>query len=544
MAGVTAGDPVSAASAEITGAVVGSTLTTVLVFVPLAFIVGVYGQFFAALSWSLSLAVLVSMVVSLTVVPVMTAKFLGNRPMPDSGPIYYFFERGYELLLRFALRWPWAAILLSFAAVGRGVLLVTAIPNIFATKTAGEGQPAPLVRGLETGLMPSMDEGAFVLDYWTPTGTPLKRTEQYARVLEQILSEHPDVEVYVRRSGAGLGMFANKTSKGDIQVALRPAENDPFTLLTKAVRPPLDEIQDELKRDGKEAIRNKHRRRPLTKVMDEIEDEIKERFAAHQLQFELIQIMEDELNDLSGANRPVEVKLFGPDYKVLRQLAEEISGTLETNGKGKGIKEVSSHVYAGNPDLLIHVDGVRAQQFGLTAEEVERQLRVIYLGHVATQVRESALRITDVRVRYPDSIRFGPNGRFMPNLLRNQWILVPTSTAPAGVSDNSLVELLSGPARAVPVATVTPVRTPDEQHRENQQPGVFISADLDYTEAGLGTVVQNLKLWMKEIALPPEYRWELGGHYPVPVGTSRGSRQGWSSESVETAFDRPKAAQV
>src|SRR5262249_48296534 len=78
-------DPVDAASSEVTGAVIGSTFTTVLVFVPLAFIVGVYGQFFAALSWSLSIAVLVSMVISLTVVPVFAAKFLAGRPMPGPG---------------------------------------------------------------------------------------------------------------------------------------------------------------------------------------------------------------------------------------------------------------------------------------------------------------------------------------------------------------------------------------------------------------------------------------------------------------------------
>src|SRR5207244_3837970 len=92
-------DPVDAASSEITGAVVGSTLTTVLVFVPLAFIVGVYGQFFASLSWSLSIAVLVSMVISLTLIPVFAAKFLAGRPMPPPGPIYRFFASLYERML-------------------------------------------------------------------------------------------------------------------------------------------------------------------------------------------------------------------------------------------------------------------------------------------------------------------------------------------------------------------------------------------------------------------------------------------------------------
>src|SRR5581483_8274617 len=99
-------DPVDAASSEITGAVIGSTLTTVLVFVPLAFIVGVYGQFFAALSWSLSIAVLVSMVISLTLVPVFAAKFLAGRPMPEPGPIYRFLANIYERTLGIALHFP------------------------------------------------------------------------------------------------------------------------------------------------------------------------------------------------------------------------------------------------------------------------------------------------------------------------------------------------------------------------------------------------------------------------------------------------------
>src|SRR4029077_14153146 len=103
--------------------------TTVLVFLPLAFIVGVYGQFFAALSWSLSIAVLLSMVISLTLVPVFAAKFLAGRPMPGPGPIYRFFERVYELGLAVALYFPWTTLILSLAAVGVGVLLFTGLPD-------------------------------------------------------------------------------------------------------------------------------------------------------------------------------------------------------------------------------------------------------------------------------------------------------------------------------------------------------------------------------------------------------------------------------
>src|SRR5206468_3657790 len=143
---------------------------------------------------------------------------------------------------------------------------------------------------------------------------------------EKILLENPDVEAYVRRTGAELGLFATQTSRGDFQVVLRPAAEDPVSLLWKPVRPAFDQVEKELKeqglkldKQGKEFIRAKYRRRPLTKVMEEIEDKVKDSFGEHQLKIELVQIMADELSDLSGANKPVEVKLMGPDHRELRR---------------------------------------------------------------------------------------------------------------------------------------------------------------------------------------------------------------------------------
>src|SRR5262249_12503294 len=159
--------------------------------------------------------------------------------------------------------------------------------------------------------------------------------ERKAREVEKILSKNPDVQTYVRRTGAENGLFATQTSRGDIQVVLRPAENDPVSLLRKPVRPPLEELEKQLKAEGKtvegekEAIRARSRRRPLRKVMEEVEDEVKDAFAEHQLKIEVIQIMEDELNDLSGANKPVEVKLYGPDHRQLRAIASDVAEVLE-----------------------------------------------------------------------------------------------------------------------------------------------------------------------------------------------------------------------
>jgi multidrug efflux pump subunit AcrB len=516
-------DPVGEASAEITGAVIGSTLTTVLVFVPLAFITGVYGQFFASLSRALAVAVLVSMLISLTVIPVLASHFLGRRPLPGPGPLYRGLAYLYERALTLVLRFPRVTVMASLAAIGVGALLFTGIPD-------WRGGQEPLVKGVQTGLMPAMDEGAFVLDYWAPAGTPLAQTEDIARKLEHILSENPDVDAYVRRTGSENGLFATRTNRGDVQVVLRPAEEGVFGLFRKPLRPTISAIEDELKElgkqramtkyglgateeqiweEGKAAIRARYRRRSADEVRAEIEDEINEHFGKHQLKFEVIPILTDELNDLSGANRPVEVKLFGPQGAELRDLGEKVAEMLEQKGKGRGINEVNSNVTAGNPDLEVKVDGVRAAGIGLTAQEVERQLRAIYLGQVATQVRESAARITNVRIRYPDWARFGST-LFSPGSLLDQPLLLPEGKA-AGRS-----YLPDALARWVPVsavANVKLVRTPEEQWRENQQPVQIVTAELNEKEAGLNSVVADIRAWMARLDLPAGYRWELGGHY-------------------------------
>src|SRR5262249_34899067 len=154
--GETGDAAVERASKEISGAVIGSTLTTILVFLPLAFVRGVVGQFFQSLSLALTVALLVSMVVSLTIIPVLAARFLSRRSMPTTGPIYNLLADRYEGMLRAGLKFPRVVIALSLLAV---------VPGWW------------LFNHLETGFMPNMDEGAFVLDYQMPVGTSLSQTD-------------------------------------------------------------------------------------------------------------------------------------------------------------------------------------------------------------------------------------------------------------------------------------------------------------------------------------------------------------------------------
>ena len=202
LAGGETGDAaIERASREISGAVIGSTLTTILVFVPLAFVQGVVGQFFQSLSMALAIALLVSMVVSLTLIPVLSARYLARRPMPSTGPVYDLLARSYEGALRLLLRFPRTAVLLSLLAVVPGWLLYAHI---------------------ETGFMPEMDEGAFVLDYEMPVGTSLPETDRVLRRVEAVLLDTSDVAGYIRRTGAELGFFATEAFTGDILVSLKP----------------------------------------------------------------------------------------------------------------------------------------------------------------------------------------------------------------------------------------------------------------------------------------------------------------------------------
>src|SRR5437763_1714765 len=133
---------------------------------------------------------------------------------------------------------------------------------------------------------------------------------------------------------------------------------------------------------------------------------------------------------------------------------------------------------------MIRLDGVYADKLGMKPDAVARQLKAIFQGQIATQLPESSLRLTDVRVRYPDTIRFGADatdakkGYFDLDRVRNQWILLPeTKLAPTPANGSSL-GVLAGPARAVPLyglGDIRAIRTPDEQHRENQQPAIFVT---------------------------------------------------------------------
>jgi len=337
------GDSVVHAVQQLMAPLVSSTLTTVVVFAPLGLLSGVPGQFFRALSMSLSVAVLISLGLSISVVPLM-ARWATRHHRPV-GEWHGRFELAYERLLKRMVASPLLSVVVA-------VLLAALTVGMFYT--------------VGTGFFPAADEGGFVLDYLTPEGSALSETDRQVRQIEKILSETPEIASYSRRTGSELGLFATAQNTGDILVRLKPRSQ---------------------------------RSRSSEEVIEEVRDKVHE--AVPLVDVEFVQLLQDMLGDLEGNPEPIEVKIFGNDPVRLAELADPVEEMLN---KVQGVVDVVG-VQKGNPEVTWTIDPVAAGRYGLNVEQVSDQLAGNWLGEVATDLRLADRRVP-VRVRLPDSYRF------------------------------------------------------------------------------------------------------------------------------------------
>jgi CzcA family heavy metal efflux pump len=419
-------------------ALIGTTATTVIVFLPLAWLEGLVGRFFVALATTLSAAVLLSLAMALTVVPLAAVAWMRPRP---SGPALRepWYVRGYGRALTGLLRRPLLGV-----AVGLVLLVVGGLS----------------ARAIGTGFLPEMDEGAFVVDYFLPAGTSLTDTDAVARKLEAVLRALPEVAIYSRRTGAELGpAAATEVNRGDIMVRLKPrAERSASAEEVIAV-----------------ARARAAREVPEARV-------------------EFVQVLQDVLNDLSGTPRPLELKLFGADYGVLRAKAQEVARRVEGI---TGLVDLYAGFEGDAPELRLRLDPGGAARLGLTATDVATNLDVGLHGTVAAVIRR-ADRPLGVRVRYADAVRF--DGKELERL--------PILPA-AGEATTSLAA----------VAHLERATSPSVLLRENLRPTVIVTAD----RAGrdIGSIAADVRARLRKLALPEGYTSELGGQYRAQQETFR-----------------------
>jgi CzcA family heavy metal efflux pump len=425
-----AGEPVAVAAErgtqELIAAVTGSTLTTVVVFVPLGLLQGVVGQFFSALSLTLAAAVLLSLVYALLFIPNASARFLRDRQ--ERSTHLDWLSARYQSGLRRALARPLLVILITVLFAGVGVVFFL---------------------NLETGFLPEMDEGGFVLDYWTPPGTSLPETDRMVKRIEATLNGTPEVAGFARRTGAELGLFATAQNTGDIVVRLKPRSQ---------------------------------RTRSSEEVIEDLRATFERELAGTTVEF--VQLLQDMLGDLEGNPEPIEVKIFGDDLPTLARLAEQVAERMK---KIDGVVDVVAP-QRGNPELDLHIDPTRAAKAGFTVDQVSSQLATGMLGNVATAFRRGD-RLVDVRVRFPDRYRFDYD-----------WVrefpLTNASGAIVPLSATSLISMAEGE---------------EELHREDLKQMVPVTARLE--GRGLSSAVGDLRAMMAANPLPLGYSWQVGGLY-------------------------------
>jgi multidrug efflux pump subunit AcrB len=416
-------------------ALVGTTLTTVVVFLPLAWLEGVVGRFFSALAVTLTTAVLISLVFALTVVPLAAARWI--RPHTGSQRSARYAD-AYERAVQPFLRRPWIGLPIALGLIALGMVAAFKAPS---------------------GFLPTMDEGAFVLDYFLPAGTSLSETDTVARKIETILSSTREVQTYSRRTGAELGpAAATQVNRGDIMVRLKPRAQ---------------------------------RHRSADEVIAEVRAKVAKQVPEARTEF--IQVLQDVLNDLAGTPRPIEIKIFGDDYETLRAKAQEVAGRIRDV---PGLVDLYPGFEGRAPELRFRIDGTAATRAGMSAADVASDLDDALHGVVSSILRRPD-RPIGVRVRYPDSVRFDPD----------RLGQLPMLVGSGGVT------------RISAVATPTQSSSETLLLRESLRPVVILTAD--HENRDLGSVVRDVQARLRGLALPEGYRIEFGGQYEGQQKTLR-----------------------
>jgi len=453
---------VRSALREITLPLIGSTITPVVVFIPLIVINGVYGVFFRALAITMSVSLVTSLALAMTWTPNLSQYFIRRKKEKTDSPesdspsseaqsakvsdettkilaaeekhLSGFFLRVvnfHEQWLRRALDRPMLLVILSI-----GLVVVSFICFQFS----------------DTELLPEMDEGGFVLDYWTPSGSSLTETNRIIGHVEQMLREVPEVESSSRRTGLELGLAAvTEANRGDILVKLKP-----------------------------------HRKRDIEEIIAEARDRINQEEPA--LKIEFIQVLQDMIGDLTSAPEPVEIKLFSQDLKQLEEWAPKVA---EQIGKIHGVVDVLNGIEntISGPAVTFQVDPSIAARAGFTAEEVALDASAILEGEPAPTPVIVNDRAYTLRVRFPAA------NRESLDAMRNTLL----------VSSSGHTATLGALASAVESPGQTEIR------RENLLRDVAVTARLE--GRGLGSGMSDVQKAVAALHLPAGIRVVYGGQY-------------------------------
>ena len=453
-AGQSRTEAIRSALSEITTPLVFSTLTPVVVFLPLISVTGVTGSFFRALAITMTAALLTSLALALTFTPALSLFLLSHAPAkkssPDQdlsaspsehpaehaaghedGPIMRRILHVHARVLNFALARP-------IALAAACLLLVVA--GYFSYNALG------------SDLLPAMDEGAFVLDYLTPAGTSLTETNRILEHVEQILHNTPEVEITSRRTGLQMGLAAvTEANSGDFTVRLKSK-----------------------------------RSRSIEDIMADIRAQIKRTEPA--LDIEFTQVLQDMIGDLSNSPEPIQVKLFANDQALLNDLGPKVQAAIS---KIPGVVDTQNGVdnTISGPATSFQIDPVVAARLGFTPTEVAEDATAILDGLPTNDPMIVNGRPYTIRVRLPEDNR-----------------------ASLDAIENTVFNSSTGhTATLASLAQVTQLPPQNEIRKENLQQLIVASGRLEGSD--LGTAMAQVRSTVDGLHLPSTVRVEYGGTY-------------------------------
>lgn len=337
---------VLSAAMEMGRPLLGSSLATIIVFLPLAFLSGVTGGFFKALALTMAASLVISFFVAFLAVPLLADLWLRERDaarLEAVGPWMGRLHSWYRRLMQRLMARP-----------------VIVLPMIVLLGFVGYAA----YTHLSSGFMPRMDEGGFILDYKAVPGTSLTETDRLLRQVESIITSLPEVDSYSRRTGLQLGGGLTEANQGDFFIRLKP-----------------------LPRRDIEAI--------MAELRQRVENEVP------GLRIETAQLMEDLIGDLTAVPQPIEVKIFGDDGATLRKLAPEVARRIASV---PGAVEVFDGITIAGDAIDIRVNRVKAALESVDPDLVTRQIQEQLAGAVSSQI-QSGEKMIGIRVWTPGDLR-------------------------------------------------------------------------------------------------------------------------------------------
>ena len=345
-------------------AMVGSSLSTIVIFIPFLMMSGVAGAYFSVLTNTMIITLVCSFFVTWIGLPVIYLRLSRKKSKEKLK------ERNVEVhevkkqkWVSFFILRPWLSGIIIAVLI---VLIIIILPK------------------LQTGFLPEMDEGSIVLDYSSPPGTNLEETDKELREVEKIIVSIPEVEAYSRRTGTQMGFFITEPNRGDYLIQLKSK-----------------------------------RKRTTNQVIEDIRKRVEATQPALRIDFG--QVINDMLGDLMTSVQPIEIKVFGEDKKKLQELSKQVAALVE---KTKGAADVFDGIVIAGPSISIQPDFTKQAQFGISSANLQYQIQTSLEGNVIGNIFEKE-QVSAVRLVYPGSRKlsvedinklqiFLPDGRLKP----------------------------------------------------------------------------------------------------------------------------------